>query len=107
MKVKNWMIKDIITISPKATVEEALQLMKVHSIRHLPVIEEDKLVGLVTESSLRPYLTADKLTLPIKEVMIINPIVIDPETSIDEAARIIYKYKIGGIPVINQGKLVG
>lgn len=101
------MIKDIITISPKATVEEALQLMKVHSIRHLPVIEEDKLVGLVTESSLRPYLTADKLTLPIKEVMIINPIVIDPETSIDEAARIIYKYKIGGIPVINQGKLVG
>lgn len=39
--------------------------------------------------------------------MILNPITIDPETSIDEAARIIYKYKIGGLPVITEGKLVG
>ncbi len=36
--------------------------------------------------------------------MIINPIVIDPETSIDEAARLIYKYKIGGLPVVSRGK---
>lgn len=39
--------------------------------------------------------------------MIINPVVIDPETSVDEAARLIYKYKIGGLPVVSQGKLVG
>jgi len=107
MKVKNWMVKEMITISPQQTVEEALQLMKIHSIRHLPVVEEGRLVGLVIESSLRPYLGLDKQSLPIKEVMIINPIIIDPETSIDEAARLIYKYKIGGLPVVSQGKLVG
>ncbi|MFN3505365.1 MAG: CBS domain-containing protein [Caldimicrobium sp.] len=107
MKVKNWMIKELITVSPNQTVEEALQLMKIHSIRHLPVLENGKLIGLVTESSLRPYLSSHKLSLPIREVMIINPIVIDPETSIDEAARLIYKYKIGGLPVVSQGRLVG
>jgi acetoin utilization protein AcuB len=71
------------------------------------VVEDNRLVGLVTESSLRPYLSPEKLRLPLREVMIINPITIDPEASIDEAARLIYKYKIGGLPVISQGKLVG
>lgn len=107
MKVKNWMIKDIITITPDKTVEDALQLMKLHSIRHLPVVEGDTLKGLVTESSLRPYLAPEKQKLPLREVMILNPVVIDPEASIDEAARLIYRYKIGGLPVLSNGKLVG
>jgi acetoin utilization protein AcuB len=107
MKVRNWMITDLITVSPKDTVESAIQIMQQHSIRHLPVVEDNRLVGLVTESSLRPYLSPEKLRLPLREVMIINPITIDPEASIDEAARLIYKYKIGGLPVISQGKLVG
>jgi acetoin utilization protein AcuB len=107
MKVRNWMITDLIVVSPKDTVESAIQIMQQHSIRHLPVVEDDRLVGLVTESSLRPYLSPEKLKLPLREVMIINPITIDPEASIDEAARLIYKYKIGGLPVISQGKLVG
>ncbi len=107
MKVKNWMVTDVITVGPENTVEDAIQLMKKHYIRHLPVVDNGRLVGFVTESNLRPYLYPDKLKLPLKEVMILNPITIDPEASIDEAARIIYKYKIGGIPVISQGKLVG
>ena len=107
MKVRNWMITDLIVVSPKDTVESAIQIMQQHSIRHLPVVEDNKLVGLVTESSLRPYLSPEKLRLPLREVMIINPITIDPEASIDEAARLIYKYKIGGLPVVSQGKLVG
>jgi len=107
MKVRNWMITDLIVVSPKDTVESAIQIMQQHSIRHLPVVEDNRLVGLVTESSLRPYLSPEKLRLPLREVMIINPITIDPEASIDEAARLIYKYKIGGLPVISQGKLVG
>jgi len=101
------MITDVIVVSPKDTVESAIQIMQQHSIRHLPVVEDDRLVGLVTESSLRPYISPEKLKLPLREVMIINPITIDPEASIDEAARLIYKYKIGGLPVVSQGKLVG
>lgn len=107
MKVKNWMITEVIMVSPQDTIEKAIQLMKNHSIRHLPVVEGDKLVGLVTESDLRAYLTQDKLGLTLREVMILDPITVSPETYIDEAAKLIYKYKIGGLPVVNQGKLVG
>ncbi|MCS7198733.1 MAG: CBS domain-containing protein [Caldimicrobium sp.] len=107
MKVKNWMVSNPITISPDKTVEDALQVMKLNSIRHLPIVEGETLKGLVTESSLRAYLSPEKQKLPLREVMIINPIVIDPEASIDEAARLIYKYKIGGLPVVSNGKLTG
>jgi len=107
MKVKNWMVTDVITASPDDTVEEAIQLMRRFSIRHIPIVENGKLIGLVTESNLRAYLSPEKLQLPLKEVMILNPITVDPETSIDEAARIIYKYKIGGLPVVSKSELVG
>ncbi len=102
------MVKNVITITPEATVEEAIQLMKKHSIRHLPVVEKERLVGLVTESSIRQYLLPSVMDkLPIREVMIINPITIDADATIDEAARLIYRYKIGGLPVMQQGRLVG
>lgn len=107
MKVKSWMVTEVITASPEDTVEEAIQMMRRFSIRHIPVIENGELVGLVTESNLRAYLSPERLQLPLKEVMILNPITVDPETSIDEAARIIYKYKIGGLPVVSKDKLVG
>lgn len=108
MKVKNWMVTDVITITPETTVEEAIQLMKKHYIRHLPVVENNKLIGFITESGLRPYLEPNKLNIQVKEVMILDPITIDPESSIDEAAKLIYKYKIGGLPVVDaQKKLIG
>ncbi len=107
MRIKHWMIKDVVTVSPEATVEDAIQLMKKHSIRHLPVTEGDRLVGLVTESSIRQYALPSLLDLPVREVMIINPITIDAEATIDEAARLIYRYKIGGLPVLQDGRLVG
>lgn len=108
MRIKHWMIKDVVTISPEATVEEAIQLMKKHSIRHLPVTEGDRLVGLVTESSIRQYaLPAVMDKLPIREVMIINPVTVDAEATLDEAAKLIYRYKIGGLPVTHEGRLVG
>ena len=107
MRIKHWMIKEVVTISPDDTVEEAIQLMKKHSIRHLPVTEGDRLVGLVTESSIRQYALPSLMDLPVQEVMIINPITIDAEATIDEAAKLIYRYKIGGLPVTQNGRLVG
>ncbi len=107
MKVKDWMVKEVITVSPEDKIEDAFSLMKIYKIRHLPVIEKGKLVGFLTETEIRPYLYPDKLKLPVKEVMIKNPVVIHPEAFIDEAARIIYKHKIGGMPVVENDKLVG
>ncbi len=102
------MIKDPITISPEASIKEAIELMHKHSIRHLPVADGDKMQGLVTESNLRQYfIPAMVQDLVVSDVMIVNPITVDPNASIDSAARLIYKYKIGGLPVLERRKLVG
>ncbi|MBW1669969.1 MAG: CBS domain-containing protein [Deltaproteobacteria bacterium] len=108
MKVKNWMVKDIITISPQASISAAVELMHQHSIRHLPVVEDDSMQGLVTESNLRQYFFPSMVhELSISDVMIVNPITVDPNTSIDSAAQLIHKYKIGGLPVLEKRQLIG
>ncbi len=107
MKVKHWMVKEVVTVSPEATLEEAIQLMKRHAIRHLPVTRGERLLGLVTESSIRQYARPEELSRMVREVMILNPITVSPEATVDEAARLIYRYKIGGLPVVENHRLVG
>ncbi len=108
MKVKNWMTKRLITIEPSLSVRDAVHLMYKHSIRHLPVVVDGELVGLVTESNLRQYFYHQNLdNLTVEDVMILNPITTDPNSSIDSAARLIHEFKIGGLPVLDKRSLVG
>lgn len=108
MKVKNWIKKEPITIDRTALLQDAVRLMKKHSIRHLPVLEDGQLVGFITESDLRefhfPSIVED---IPVHQVMVLNPITINLNASIETAARLIHDYKIGGLPVLDKKKLVG
>jgi len=102
------MNKNVVTISPDADLRNAIEIMHRHSIRHLPVVDGDRMLGFVTESNLRQYLLTDMLNeLTTSDVMIINPITVDSNASIDYAARLIHEYKIGGLPVLDKRKLVG
>ncbi len=108
MKVKNWMTKDPVTIDRNALLQDAVSLMKEHSIRHLPVLENDQLVGFITESDLRQFYFPSMVEdIPVHQVMIINPITINVSANIESAARLIHGYKIGGLPVLDKKKLVG
>ncbi len=108
MKVKNCMQKDLITIGRNALLQEAGVLMKKHSIRHLPVVEEEQMVGFITESDLRQYsFPSLEKDIYVHEVMVLNPITINVNASIESAARLIHDYKIGGLPVLDKKKLVG
>jgi len=108
VKVKNWMTRNIITVTPDTSLMQAIELMRTNSIRHLPVSKEQELYGLVTESNLRQYFLSEILAeLKVSDVMILNPITIDANATLDAAARLIYKYKIGGLPVLEKRKLVG
>lgn len=108
MKVKNWMTKNLITVTPETSLMKAIELMRSNSIRHLPVAKDKEIYGLVTESNLRQYFLSDILPeLKVSDVMILNPITIDANATLDAAARLIYKYKIGGLPVLEKRKLVG
>lgn len=108
MKVKHCMQRDVVTIGRSALLQEASQLMKKHVIRHLPVMEDDTMVGLITDTHLRRYTYSPlEKDVYVHEVMILNPITINVNASIEKAARLIHDYKIGGLPVLDKKKLVG
>lgn len=108
MKVKNWIKREPVTIPRTAKLQDALELMKKHSIRHLPVVDDGQLVGFITESDIRQFFFPSMVEdIPVHQVMVINPITINANASIEMAARLIHDYKIGGLPVLDKKKLVG
>lgn len=109
MKIKTLMIVDPITITEKASIEEAIEVMKGNSIRHLPVISEGNILkGFVTLADLKqgfiPSLVAD---VSLSDLMIKDPITVGPDDDIETAAQLIYRNKIGGMPVVQEDILVG
>jgi len=109
MKIQNLMIPDPITISEKGSIREAIDVMKINAIRHLPVVSEThELKGFVTLADLKQGLIPSMLgDLSLSDLMIKSPITIGPDEDIEFAAQLIYKHKIGGIPVVQGTKLVG
>jgi len=120
MKVKHWMTKDPITVSPETLAVEAQKIMKENRIRRLPVVEKGKLVGMMTFRNLIEAAPSSASSLSIhelnylimkikvKDLMKKNVITVSPEdTVIDTIIRGVEK-GIGGFPVVDeQGRLVG
>jgi acetoin utilization protein AcuB len=103
------MIPDPITVTVHTSISEAIELMKVNSIRHLPVVSKDNhLEGFLTLADLKQGLIPSMVSdLSLRDLMIKDPITVDPDEEIEFAAQLIYKHKIGGLPVAKQKKLVG
>jgi len=109
MRIKDLMIPDPITISITSSINDALECMKVNSIRHLPVVSDGNVLkGFVTladlKQSLIPSMVGD---LKLSDIMIKKPITVTPEDDIEWAAQLIYKKKISGLPVVKDKILVG
>jgi acetoin utilization protein AcuB len=109
MKIRSLMIENPITIKPNASVAEAIELMKTNSIRHLPVVATgNKLQGFLTLADLKQGLIPSMLgDISMDDLMIKNPITVSPDDDIEFAAQLIYNHKIGGMPVVKKGRLVG
>ncbi|MDH3799601.1 MAG: CBS domain-containing protein, partial [Desulfobacterales bacterium] len=109
MKIQSLMIKNPITIGPNASVAEAIELMKANSIRHLPVVTSGKrMAGFLTLADLKQGLIPSMLgDVSLDDLMIKNPITVSPDDDIEFAAQLIYNHKIGGMPVVKAGRLVG
>ena len=117
--VRNWMTPNPITITPQTTLPEVQQLMLDYHIRRLPVLNKGKLVGIVTrrdtnraESSLSRTLSPYEMSLMrarliAGEFMSSAVITISPDATIGEAAGLMIEHKIGGLLVVEDGKLVG
>jgi len=119
MFVRWRMTPNPIVIDPQTSILDALHIMKEKKVRRLPVVAHGKLVGIVTEKDLResPSLKATSLSIfelnyllaktPVSEVMTKDPITVTPDTTIEEAAVIMRDNQISGLPVVDDGKVVG
>ena len=109
MKINSLMISNPITITETASISEAIELMKINSIRHLPVVaEKNLLAGLVTLADLKQGLIPSMVAgVTLLDLIIKNPITLNSDDDIEIAAQLIYKHKISGVPVVKNGKLVG
>jgi acetoin utilization protein AcuB len=120
MLVKNRMSRHPITVTADVHVDEALKMMRDNKVRRLPVIDKDgQLMGIVSEMDLL-YASPSPATslsvyeihylmarITVQDVMTKEVISIEEDTPLEEAARIMVDNKIGGLPVVRNGTLVG
>lgn len=119
MLVKERMSKPVISVAPDVPILDALNLMQREHIRRMPVIKEGKMVGIVSDKDLLNAAPSDATTLSVWEInYLVSKIkvgdvmtrevrTVEEDTPIEEAARIMADNKIGGLPVMRDGKVVG
>jgi len=110
MLVKEIMTEDVKTIEPGETVQEAAGKMVDENVKFLIVIEDKKLVGILTEWDFVKKIAAEeefKEKAKVKTIMTSEVIVIGPETEIGEAASIMAKHNIKKLPIVTENVLIG
>ncbi|CAM3078383.1 CBS domain-containing protein [Vibrio rarus] len=118
MKIVELMTRNPYTLLRSNTLADAKKLMAEHDVRHVPVVDvDDELLGLVTQrdilaaqdSSLQvnPDSGAYTLTTPLNQAMRKNVITVSPHAGLRESAMMMQKRKVGCLPVVQNGKLVG
>lgn len=115
LRVRDSMTREVITLGPEASASEAWSLCREHRIRHIPVVQDGRLAGMVSDRDLRDVSPSsrdnrDAATLQwvrVGDMMTRSPITISPFDTIDHAAREMYARKIGCLPVVDDGELVG
>lgn len=117
--VSQIMSKELVTLTPDQSLYEAERLFKKHRIRHIPVVEGDKLIGIVSYSDLLRISFADMTDgeeevtsvvydmYTIPQIMAKTPLTVTADTSIKEVAEILAAQSFHSIPVVDNGKLVG
>jgi acetoin utilization protein AcuB len=112
MLVRDIMTSPAVAISPDTTLQNAYRTMQEKGIRHLPVIDEERLVGVITDRDLRlatstlaatPFPPGGKVSAVMRKALFTA----DPADPVEDAARIMREKKIGCLPVTDNGRLVG
>jgi len=116
--VSEIMTRDVVSVAEDETLANLLGSLKVLRFRHLPVTDEDRLIGLVTESDLLGI--ASSTLLPhhgrqdevlqerfrVRDIMIREVITVSPDTSLQEAGRLLLKQRFGCLPVVDRDNVL-
>ncbi|ODV57490.1 acetoin utilization AcuB family protein [Lysinibacillus fusiformis] len=116
MIVEEIMNEEPYTLAPTNTVLEALKLMRDKKVRHLPVIDDERhVLGVITERDIKEVLPSSLQDEPkspvfhakVEEIMVKDPLVGHPLDFVEEVALTFYESKVGCLPIVSGGKLVG
>ena len=117
--VRESMTPNPITIDVTTSVARAHKIMQENGVRHLPVLDENSLVGMVTLGDILEASSSDTsrlsifepnyllATLPVEELMTPDPVTISPDDTVLEAADLMFQHDIGSLPVIKDGEVIG
>ena len=119
IRVADWMSEGVLAVETFDSISVARRLMAKHRINQLPVLDDDRLIGIVTDRDIRDaYPTsmminhakaidefAEKIT--VEEVMSRDIFVVRPETPLVQAVSLLRKHRIGSLPVVKNQQLVG
>lgn len=119
MRVMDRMRRSPVIVNRSDTLDHALRTLETWKIRHLPVVEGDRLVGIVSDRDLKKAApspfdrdTAEEFlrltcAVTVKEVMSKEVVAVSPYCPIEEAASLMFRKRIGALPVVQDGRLVG
>jgi acetoin utilization protein AcuB len=120
MLINNWMRTNVITVDADASMQEAIGLIKKNRIRMLPVMENGKLVGVVSDRDLRKTSISETVTfdipellqkmsqIKVRDIMTKDPITVPHDYTVEETAALLLAKRISGVPVVDQeGRMVG
>lgn len=114
MTARELMTADPLTVTPEASIAEVWDLMREADVRHIPVVQADGLVGMVSDRDLGRVDVArllnvegasalrDELATPIVRVMTSQVIAVGPEADIGEVIELLIEHKIGAVPVVRE-----
>jgi CBS domain-containing protein len=108
--IRDAMTSNPTTVEPSTTVQEAARTMKSEDVGSLPIVEGDRLVGVVTDRDLAIRILAEGkgLDTTVGEIASKDVVTVDPQQSIEEAGRLMAQHQIRRLPVTEEdGKLVG
>jgi CBS domain-containing protein len=109
--VRDWMTRDPVTASPEASVSQVAALMRANRIRHVLIVDEGRVAGIVSERDVRGLVLEGEPTLspqsPVRAVMNELPVTVTPDTPLPEAAREMLDRKIGALPVLEDDRPAG
>jgi acetoin utilization protein AcuB len=106
MNVGERMTKYPVSVSLKDTLAQAQEKMRSGGFRQLPVVDNNRLVGILTDRDIGRR-GRHNVVAKVQSAMTTEVITASPDMPIEEAARLLLRHKIGGLPVIDRGEVVG
>jgi acetoin utilization protein AcuB len=124
MRIEAWMKHPVVTVKPRDSAQHAREVMEKHRVNQLPVVVNGHLVGIVTDRDLRDAFPSvfelaeakgrhrrspgtDPAAIPVEDVMTRDVLTLAPAAFIADAARLMRRQRIGAIPIVDGGRLVG